>query len=391
MKSIFDEIIPRENTACVKYDKRKQVFGREDVMPFWVADMDFKAPEPVIQSLQKKIDHGILGYPLKPDGFYESITSWLLRRHGWEVKSDWILFTPGVVPSMVLSIYAFTNPGDRVLLQSPVYFPFFTSIKNNDRAVVCNLLQRSGACYEMDFDDIKSKFREGVKMILLCSPHNPVGRVWKKDELTRLVELCLEFNVRIVSDEIHSDIIYQGNRHIPLASLGKEAANLTITCMAPSKSFNLAGMASSFVIIPEPETRELYAKTVRDFNLEHGNIFGLEAMNAAYAHGEAWLDELLPYLWENIVMAEKYIKENLPEIGIEKPEGTCLLWLDFNKLGMDRTELNRLLVHKAGIGLSDGHSFGPGGEGFQRLNVGCPRSYLRLGLERLRAAVESLR
>ena len=390
MEAVFDQVINRENTACVKYDQRKSVFGKEDVLPFWVADMDFKAPQPVIDALQKRLDHGILGYPMKPEGFYDSIADWLERRHGWKIHRDWILFTPGVVPALVLSVLAYTNPGDRVIVQPPVYFPFFRSIDHHGRRKTDNMLVESDGRYEMNFDDLELKFKQGVKMIFLCNPHNPVGRVWSQVELEKLSALCLKNNIVLVSDEIHSDIIFEGSKHLPVASISPEIGKRSITCFAPSKTFNLAGLSTSFVIIPDTGMRKKYELLVRDYHLEHGNIFGLEALTAAYQHGELWLKELLKYLAGNLNYVENYFKSNIPEVSVIKPEGTYLVWLDFRKLKMGREELNHFLVHTAGIGLSDGALFGPGGQGFQRLNIACPTELLEQGLDQLSKAIKNI-
>jgi cystathionine beta-lyase len=387
--SVFDEIINRENTASVKYDQRKSVFGRQDVLPFWVADMDFKAPQPVIDVLQKRIEHGIFGYPVKPEVFYDSIVDWIERKHGWKIHRDWILFTPGVVPALVLSVLAFTVPDDRIIVQPPVYFPFFRTIDHHGRRKTDNFLVEIDGKYEMNFDDLQTKFRQGAKMMFLCNPHNPVSRVWNQGELMKLAELCNEYNIILVSDEIHSDIIFGGHKHIPAAVLSSELAKRSVTCFAPSKTFNLAGLATSFVIIPDSSMRKKYEMIIRDFHLEHGNIFGLEALTAAYQNGDSWLKELLNYLEGNLHYLENHFKINMPEIRVIKPEGTYLVWLDFRKLNFSREDLNHFLIQEAGIGLSDGAMFGPGGQGFQRWNIACPRKLLQQGLDQLSEAIKN--
>ena len=391
MASIFDELIPRENTGCAKYDSRHSVFGTEDILPFWIADMDFKAPEPVIEALRAKVNHGIFGYPVSPDHYFDSIVTWLYRRHGWKVEKEWITFCPGVVPALSMAVLAFSRAGDRVAVQPPVYFPFFRTIESQNRIRINNPLNLREGKYLMDLNDLEEKAGQGLSMIFLCNPHNPGGRVWKREELEKLAELCTRKKILVVSDEIHSDIIFSGQQHIPLASLGIEIASRTVTCMAPSKTFNLAGLSSSFVVIPDPDKRSQFDKLLHDYNIYHGNIFGLEAMKSAYEKGGRWLEELIQYLQENLRLTEDFFEHNIPEVKVMKPEGTYLVWLDFRKLGMGGKELNDFLVREAGIGLSPGYLFGPGGEGFERLNIACPRSRLAEGLSKLSEALRRIR
>ncbi len=388
MNSAFNEVIGREGTGCAKYDNRKQIFGKEDVLPFWIADMDFRSPQIVIDELQKRVAHGIYGYPVMPDIYLEPVVSWINRRHGWKIMPEWICFSPGVVPALSFCVLAYTNPGDGIIVQPPVYFPFFRTIESQGRRKIDNPLALEGNRYTMDFDHLESLVSNGARMIFLCNPHKPGGRVWNREELTRLSRLCIDNGVVIISDEIHSDLIYSGHKHIPVASLDDGAAFQTITCMAPSKTFNLAGLASSFVIIPDENKRKIFRKLLEDYHLHHGNIFGLAAMKAAYEKGESWLQELVAYLEANRDLMDNYISSEIPELTMMKPEATCLAWINFSQLNLRRKELNEFLINRAGVGLSDGQLFGNGGEGFQRFNFACPGSILGKGLEKLKFAVD---
>jgi cysteine-S-conjugate beta-lyase len=281
----FDEIIQRENTDCVKYDLRKKFFGDENVIPLWVADMDFASPDFIKQAIIERAAHGIYGYTFPSENLYSSIANWLLRRHSWNIDKNWILFTPGIVPALNLAIIAFTQPGEKVIVQPPVYFPFFSAVKNNNRNLVYNQLQEINGRYEMDFRDLEKKIDKKTKLLLLCHPHNPIGRVWEMDELNHLIEICADNNITIVSDEIHSDLMLYGKKHTPLASVSETAAKISVTCMAPSKTFNLAGLASSALIIPDPDLKRTFEKTADQVHIGMGNIFGMTAMQAAYEKG----------------------------------------------------------------------------------------------------------
>jgi cystathionine beta-lyase len=390
MDSIFDEVINREHTGCAKYDSRKSLFGNEDVIPLWVADMDFRAPEEVIRKLQERVAHGIYGYPVMPDHYFDPIVNWIDKRYHWKVEKEWICFSPGVVPALSMAVLAYTDPGDGIVVQPPVYFPFYRTIEGQKRRCIENPLQLKNKRYHIDFDDLKKKVGEGARMIFLCNPHNPGGSVWRKEELEELASICMENQVTIISDEIHSDIIYSGYKHIPIASIDREIAANVITCMAPSKTFNLAGLASSFVIIPDEARRNTFKKILGDFHIHHGNVFGLEAMKTAYESGETWLESLLKYLEGNAGLISDFLERKLPQIKAIRPEGTYLSWLDFSALNMDRKTLNRFVIEKAGLGLSDGEIFGTGGRGFQRLNFACPRAILKKSLEQLCSAVKEI-
>ena len=379
----FDEIIDRRNTASVKYDLRGAYFGNENVIPMWVADMDFKTPSFVIDELRKRLEHEIMGYTFRPDSYYEAIIQWVKKRHNWNIQKDWISFSPGVVPAVNMAVLAFTNPGDKIIIQQPVYFPFFSAIKNHNRILVNNPLVFRNGRYYMDYDDLRKKIDPEVKMLILCNPHNPTGNVWTKEEIQKLADICMEKNVLILSDEIHSDLVFKGNVHTPTASLSGDISGNVITFMAPSKTFNLAGLSTSVIIGSDKKLLSKFNAVLENVHVGGGNIFGQVALEAAYKHGAGWLDELLDYLEGNVEFMVKYLGRHIPQIKPVVPEATYMAWLDCRELGMDRNELKNFMIHKAGIGFSDGTLFGEEGAGFQRINFGCPRSVLKEALDKL--------
>ena len=386
----FDEIIPREGTDCIKYDAREWIFKTNDVLPLWVADMDFKTPDFIVDAIRKRAEHEIFGYTLKPDSYFESIIGWMKRRHDWEIKKEWISFSPGVVAGLTLAVETFSNPGDEVVVQPPVYFPFFDCVKGTKRKMIENPLKLENGRYTFDFEDLKSKITEKTKLLLLCNPQNPGGMVWTKTELEELSEICLDNKIMVISDEIHSDLIYNGNLHIPFAKLSEDAANNCMICMAPSKTFNVAGLASSVVIIPNKTKFARYERALGVGHLGMGNIFGTIAMQAAYTNGDNWLEQMLDYLWENYLFLANFFKNKLPKIKVMKPEATYLVWLDFTEYGMNDDELTKFVVEQAKVGLNNGRRFGTGGDGWLRLNIGCPQSILEDALERLAKAFAGL-
>ena len=310
IKYDFDRIIDRSGTDSVKYDILQPLFGKQDVLPMWVADMDFAVPDFVKDAVIERAKHEVYGYTIRPKRYYETISGWLERRHGWKVEPDRIDFSPGVVPALVLSVLGFTEPGDRILVQSPVYFPFFSSIERHGRVMVNNQLLDHDGSYTIDFEDLEQKFRSGIKMMMFCHPHNPVGRAWSQDELQQLADLVVKYDVLMLSDEIHSDLLLFGHRHVPFAKLGKEVADRTITCIAPSKTFNLAGLHTSAVIIENPVMKKQYEKILEDIHVGGGNIFGFVALEAAYREGEEWLEQLLRYLEGNYLFLEDFLNMN---------------------------------------------------------------------------------
>ncbi|MBP2664896.1 MAG: patB 3 [Firmicutes bacterium] len=385
----FDAVIARHNSGSTKWDDAAALFGSEDVLPFWVADMDFPSPPAVNEALTARLQHGIFGYPSPHSYAYDAVTDWLDKRHNWKTSPDWMVSTPGVVTAITLAVQTFTKPGDKVIIQPPVYPPFFSSVKNQDRIVLENPLVYENGNYHMDFDDLAEKARE-AKMLILCSPHNPVGRVWSRAELTRLVNICLENDVLLLADEIHGDLVYPGHQHIPLASLEADSEDKIITLTAPSKTFNTAGLYTSIAIIPNANLRNQFSQTVQLLGINKSNVFGITALEAAYRHGAPWLDELLVYLEGNAQYLTEFIATNIPAITVDKPQGTYLAWLDCRNLKLSQQELVQFFAKKAKVGLNDGITFGHQGTGFMRLNFGCPRPLLAEGLKRIALAINLL-
>lgn len=385
--SRFEEIINRKGSSSVKWDLTKTVFGRDDVLPMWVADMDFLPPEAVLEALGNRLKHGIFGYTFVGDETAASIKDWVHKRHGWEIDTTWLQYSPGVVPAISTIIQALTDPRDKVLVQSPVYTPFFSLVEDNDREIVNTRLEYHEGRYSIDFHAFEESLKTGVKLFLLCNPHNPSGRVWKKEELIKMAELCHKYNVLIVSDEIHSDLVYKHYTHIPLASLDDTFRDMTITCIAPSKTFNLAGLQASAMITPNAEIREKIAGIHKKQGFFTLNTFGIIGMETAYRHGEQWLEEILNYLQENVTVTKEFIEEHLPQLQVVEAEGTYLLWIDCTKLNLSDDELKSRLLEKGKLALEPGTKYGPGGEGFVRMNIACPRETLMDGLERLKTAL----
>ena len=389
MKYNFDEIIKRENTASVKYDLKKEIFNTENIIPMWVADMDFKTPDFIVDAIKERANHPIFGYSFRPKSYSESIVNWLKRRHQWEIETDWISFSPGIVPAINMAVLAYTKPGDQIIVQPPVYFPFFSAIKNNDRIQVENPLKLVNNRYEMDFVDLENKLAD-AKMLILSNPHNPGGSVWRKDELQRLGELCLKHKVLVLADEIHSDLVFKKFKYIPLASISEKIANNTVTFIAPSKTFNMAGLATSSVIASNNDLKEKYDKMLDTIHVGMGNVFGTVASEAAYNNGDEWLDQLMEYLSSNLDYLDTYLKNNIPQIKMIRPEGTYLVWLDCSGLELKGKDLKDFMIEDAGIGLNDGRMFGTGGDGFMRINVACPKQILETALEQIQEAIQKL-
>ena len=388
MRYNFDEVIDRSNNFSAKWSEMDKKYGSNDLLPMWVADMDFKTAPSVIDAIRERLEQGIYGYTTRPSSYNESIVNWASRRYGWNIKSDWIIFSPGVIPSISLIIKEMTNINDKIMIQEPVYSPFNSVVKDNDRELVISpLIKLEDGNYVMDFEDIESKIKD-VKMFILCNPHNPVGRVWTKEELKRLGDICIKNNVKVISDEIHGDIIFKGNKHIPFASISEEFAQNSITCTAPTKTFNLAGLQMSQIILPNKEDYKKLDSAFARLDIRRNNAFSLIATEAAYNHGENWLDKLLEYIEGNVDFAIKYIKENMPVLKVKKPEGTYLLWVDFSETGLSDEEVTKALVEKGKVALNNGISFGVGGKGYQRINLACPRSMVEEGLNRIKMAIE---
>jgi len=387
----FDEAASREGTCCMKYDLRQEVFGVNDVIPMWIADMDFNAPDFIVGSLKNRVDQEIYGYSFRPQEYYSTIINWLKRRHSWKVEKDWICFSPGIVPALNFCTLAFTQPGDKIIVQPPVYFPFFSAVESHGRKLIYNRLIESEGKWIMDYDSLISSIDEKTKMIIISNPHNPVGRAWTHEELKELADICLKNNIVILSDEIHSDLILPGFCHTPMASISEEIADSTITCIAPSKTFNIAGLSTSSVIISNPVLKKSFQKVVDSLHLNNGNLFGTIASIAAYSQGDKWLDSLLDYIDGNVDFVRNYCTKMIPEIIPVEPEATYMIWLDCRKFQMSGKELQNFFVNKAGVGLNEGSTFGPGGEGFMRMNLATTHQTVMKAMEQIEEAVLSLR
>jgi len=388
MATNFDEIIERHHTACLKYDFATERGYPADVLPFWVADMDFRTPDPVIAALAQRVQHGIFGYTdVKPD-YTTAVQQWMQTEHQWQPSAESLVITPGVVVAIAMAIRAFTQPGESVLIQQPVYYPFSQVIKNNRRNLVNSPLKEQNGRYVMDFADIEAKIvRYQVRLLLLCSPHNPVGRVWTREELAQLAAICLRHNVLMLADEIHHDFVRPGYQHTVLASLSPEIADRTITCTAPSKTFNLAGLQVSNIFIENTRLRQRFRQTLDAIGYDQPNALGLTASQAAYSQGGPWLRELKAYLESNYQKTKAFLAKELPLVKLTEAEGTYLLWLDFSAYGLTDQALDALIVERAKLWLDSGHIFGPSGSQHQRLNIACPWSVLEQGLRQLAAAL----
>ena len=383
MKYNFDKVVNRFNTESIKWDIIEEKYGHKDVIPMWVADMDFEVAKPISEAIKKRASHEIYGYTLKGDSYYEAVINWMDKHHNWHIKKEWINYTPGVVPALNYIIRTYANSGDEIIIQTPVYHPFYSSVKNNGCIIVENpLIYENGSC-KMDYEDLKKKITHRTKILVLCNPHNPVGRVWSKDELIKLGQICIENNILVVSDEIHFDLIYKGNEHTVFASISEEFAQNSVICTAPSKTFNSAGLQVSNIIIPNKKLRNLYNITLENNAGNEINSFAAVALEAAYNEGEEWLQQLLLYLGENLNFLMQYFEERIPKIKVIKPEGTYLVWIDCLALNMSPSELEEFFVKKVKVGFNDGILFGAEGARFQRINIACSRSVLKEALERI--------
>lgn len=378
----FDIIVSREGTDAIKYDYRKEYFGSEDVIPMWVADMDFSTPKCITDAIQQRAQHPIYGYTKVTEEYLESIVNWQKTRHQWEIEKDWIIFSPGIVPAVNFAIQAYTLEGDGIIVQPPVYFPFFSAVKDNNRTLLENQLIYEEGSYGIDFDDLEEKAKK-AKMLILSSPHNPVGRCFTKEEIEKIGQICLRNNVIILSDEIHNDLILPGYEHITTAKVSKEVSEITITCVAPTKTFNIAGLNSSSVIIPNEKLRKTFTDYMNKLHIMRGNLFGYVAATAGYQKGGTWVDALMEYIKGNFEFVENFIANEIPRLSLIKPEATYLAWIDFSKTGLSDKEIKHKLIYEAGVGLSHGPTFGKGGSGFQRMNLATNRKTIIDALEKI--------
>ena len=388
----FNKVINREGTNALKLEFRERLFGTNDVLPLWVADMDFAVCEEIGQAICKRAEHPVFGYTIRDEEFYQSIVDWVKNKHGWEISENWVEASPGVVPTLILSVLGFTEPGDKIVIQPPVYPPFFDVIKDHQRVIKENPLVNTQEGYRMDFDHLDQVTSDpDVKMFIFCNPHNPVGRAWSMEELKTAGEICLKNDVLVVSDEIHADLVLPGYSHTPMASVSTELADNTITCMAPSKTFNIAGLNTAYFIASNPKLMRVMRQKLQAYHLFIGNMFGAEALKVAYKWGKPWLDELLKYLDGNINFVMDFLKQNMPEVEVHRPEATFLMWLDFSEWGLSAAELKKFMVEKARLGLNDGPTFGVQGTGFQRLNIASPRTVIDEAMNRLLNARNTIR
>ena len=382
----FDELIDRRHTGSVKWDGMKNAFGRDDLTAMWVADMDFRTPPFVMDALRQRLEHEVLGYAMPCEGWDTTICHWLQKRHQWEVRPDWLTFVPGIVRGQAFALLCFTNPGDRVLVMTPVYHPFFLVTERLKREAVRSPLDLRDGHYHIDFDRLRHDL-QGCKALVLCNPHNPGGRVWTVDELRRIAELCQESGTLVISDEIHADLTLPPYKYHPFATVSPAAASNSVTFMAPSKTFNMPGVQSSFAIVPDDTLRARFQQFMEAGEFCEGHLFAYIGCKAAFEHGEEWLNQLLAYIQGNIDFTESYLRQHIPAIGMIRPQASFLVFLDCRQLGLEQEALERLFADKARLALNTGTTFGEPGRGFMRLNVGCPRAALKQALDQLAEAV----
>lgn len=393
MKYNFNERIDRSENHSAKWAEMEMKFGRNDLIPMWVADMDIKAAPEIVESMKKKVEQEIFGYVYRPDSYYKTATEWLKKRFGYEISPSSLIHSPGVVPSMSILVKMLTKNSDKILIQTPVYPPFASAVKDNGRELVENpLVKDEKGYYTIDFEDLEKKLSlDEVKLFILCNPHNPVGRVWKKEELLKMGELCKKYNVRILADEIWRDLIMPGYKHTPMASLSKDIEDITITLFSPTKSFNLAGLQASFATFPRVEERKEFDNILGQMDVKRNNPFSLVAFETAYEKCEDWLEELILHIDGNMQYVVDFIAEKLPEIKVVKPEGTYLMWLDFNGTKIPQDKIQEFLINEAKVAMNDGGSFGSNGKGFARMNMACPRYMVEEAMERIEKALKNLK
>lgn len=380
----FDQLINRENTASVKWDLRKKLFNKEDLLPMWVADMDFATPPFIVDAMKKRLEHPLFGYSFRTDSYFESIIQWQKKRHQWDIDPAWISFSPGVVPALSLLVLALTRDLDKIIIQPPVYPPFFDAVRKNGRTMLRNDLIYSDGRYTIDFQDLEAKVLQGANMLILSNPHNPCGRAWTKEELQQIIDICRKNEVIIISDEIHCDLVLPGYKHQPLALVDPTYSENIITAIAPSKTFNIAAMSTSSLIIPNANYRKLYEAMLETIHVGGGNVLGAIASEAAYMHGEEWLDALLVYLSGNVELVKNELADYSDKIQMIQPEATYLVWLDCEGMGLRGNDLHHYFIEKARLGFVRGSDFGDCGSAFARMNIACPRAVLKEALTRLK-------
>lgn len=381
----FDTPIDRSGSNSLKFDARQAYFGRADVLPMWVADMDFAAPQAVTEALVKRAEHPLYGYTMYPDSLYQAMIDWCARRYDWSVKQSDIIMCPGVVPSLHAVIEALTAPAAKVVVQPPVYFPFFSAVTQTGRELVLNPLQLDEGEYVLDLEHLETCFKQGARLLLFCSPHNPVGRVWRQDELQALLDLAERYQVTIISDDIHADLIYPGQRHLPLADM-TDSVNI-ITAIAPSKTFNIPGLGLSTLVVPDKQQRKQINQVFESWHVSAANPFSITAFEAAYQYGDSWLDALMPYLHNTMQSVSDIVSTELPQITLIQPQGTYLLWLDCRAMQLDNQALRRFFIDKAGVGMNPGYVFGESGSGFMRMNIGTPQKQVEQAMQQIVSAV----
>ena len=387
----FNTPIDRRGTHCVKFDALKDMFGREDLISLWVADMDFATPDFIIDALKQRLEHAVLGYPVQYDGYWQSVVDWIRSHHGWEVEREWMRYIPGIVKGIGMVVNVFTQPGDKIIIQPPVYHPFRLVPEHNGREIVMNPLRCVGDSYEMDFEQLEQIIDDKCKILILANPHNPVGITWSRDTLARLADIAVKHNLIVISDEIHCDMAIYGHKHIPFASVSENAARCSITFGAPSKTFNIAGIVSSYAIVPNPALREKFFGWLTANEFDMATIFAMVATEAAFTQGEEWRQQMLAHIEGNIDFVDEYLKANIPEVRAIKPQASYLVWLDFSALGLPHDKLIDMLVNDARLAMNDGAMFGIGGEQHTRLNVGTQRAVLEQAMKQLKDAIDKLR
>ncbi len=387
----FNAPIDRRGTHCVKFDALKDMYGRDDLLSLWVADMDFATPDFIIDALKRRLDHPVLGYPVQYDGYWQSVVNWIYNHHGWQVQREWMRYIPGIVKGIGMVVNVFTQPGDKIIIQPPVYHPFRLVPEHNGRDIVMNPLRREGDSYTMDFEQLEQVIDDKCRILILANPHNPIGITWDKATLARLADIAVKHNLIVISDEIHCDMALYGNKHIPFASVSENATRCSITFGAPSKTFNIAGIVSSYAIVPDETLREKFFAWLTANEMDMATIFAMVATEAAFSEGEEWRQQMLSHIESNIDFVDEYLKANIPEVRAIKPQASYLVWLDFSALGLEHEKLIDMLVNDAHLAMNDGAMFGIGGEQHTRLNVGTQRAVLEQAMSQLKEAIDKLR